>query len=35
MRWPDADLDIALLSNTDNGLVAAFEPIVRAVAAAV
>jgi CubicO group peptidase (beta-lactamase class C family) len=35
MRWPDADLDIALLSNTDNGLVSAFEPIVRAVAAAV
>jgi D-alanyl-D-alanine carboxypeptidase len=34
MHWPDADLDIVLLANTDNGLVTAFEPLVRAIAAA-
>ena len=35
MHWPDADLDLVLLANTDNGLVTAFEPVVRAIAGAI
>jgi CubicO group peptidase (beta-lactamase class C family) len=34
MHWPEAQLDIVLLSNTDNGLTSAFEGVVRAAVAA-
>jgi hypothetical protein len=32
-RFADLDMDVALLANTDNGAVPAFEPLLRAVLA--
>jgi hypothetical protein len=34
-HFPEQGVDLALLANTDNGAVSAFEPVLRAVSGAI